>query len=367
MNRRAGRRLDLGVLSPETYVATDRALLECREQGLAPDTLLFLEFARPGALVGFHQSISQEIQVAYCRGHGIPVQRRVTGGGALYVDDGVFGWELYLDRAALGRADLGDVAKLLCTLAAEGLRELGVPACYRPRNDIEVDGRKICGTGGVYDGDALLYHGSLLLDFDVERMLDVLRIPAQKWRDKAIVAARERVTSLRSLLGTRPTTKAVSDALARAFSRGLHTDFAPGVLSQAEQAWRERTRLEIASDDWIYQHDRPETETPVLEGLYRCAGGLLRTALSVDARTGRIRQIWFTGDFFVHPKRLVADLEAALRDVAVADVRLAIERFFGQYPVEMLLLSREDFCRAVEDTLAPIIGGTRVAVPGVGA
>ncbi|MHB8413947.1 MAG: lipoate--protein ligase family protein [Acidiferrobacteraceae bacterium] len=367
MNRRTGRRIDLGVISPETYVATDRALLECREQGLSPDTLVFLEFGRPGALVGFHQSISQEIHVEYCRERGIPVQRRVTGGGALYVDDGVFGWELYLGRAALGRAELGDVAKLLCTLAAEGLCELGIPACYRPRNDIEVDGRKICGTGGIYDGDALLYHGSLLLDFDVERMLDVLQIPAQKWRDKAIAAARERVTSLSSLLGTRPGAKAVSDALARAFSRGLHIDFAPGVLSAAEQGRRERARLEIATDEWVYQHDRPETETPVLEGLYRCAGGLLRTALSLDARTGRIRQIWFTGDFFVYPKRLVADLEAALRDVPVADVRPAIERFFGQYPVEMLLLSREDFCRAVEDILAPVITGARAAVPGGGA
>lgn len=364
---RAARSIDLGVLSPETYVATDHALLECRSDGISPDTLTFLEFDRPGVLVGFHQSVAQEIRMEHCRALGIPVQRRVTGGGALYVDDGVFGWELYLGRAALGRAGFGEIARMLCTLAAEGLSELGVPARFRARNDIEVDGRKICGTGGIYDGDAVLYHGSVLLDFDVGRMLDVLRIPVEKWRDKALSAARDRVTSLRSLLGERPDAERVRSVLTRAFSRGLDMDFSRGALSPEEQARRERVRPEIASEEWVYQHARPDSEAPMLEGIHRCAGGLIRTALSLDARTGRIRQVWFTGDFMIHPKRLVPDLEAALRDVQTADVRPAIDHFFAGYPAEMLSLSGEDFCRAIEDTLAGATQWDQSARLGVNA
>ncbi|MHB1585739.1 MAG: lipoate--protein ligase family protein [Acidiferrobacteraceae bacterium] len=360
----AGRSVDLGIVSPETYVATDRALLECRSDGTSPDTLTFLEFDRPGVLVGFHQSVGQEIHVEHCRALGIPVQRRVTGGGALYVDDGVFGWELYLSRAALGRAEFGEIAHMLCTLAAEGLSELGVPARFRARNDIEVDGRKICGTGGMYDGDAVLYHGSVLLDFDVGRMLDVLRIPVEKWRDKALSAARDRVTSLRALLGERPDVDRVRSALTRAFARGLHIDFSRGTLSLQEQARREHVRPEVASAEWIYQHVRPDSEAPILEGIHRCAGGLVRTALSLDTRTGRIRQVWFTGDFMVHPKRLIPDLEAVLRDIQTADVRPVIDRFFAVYPAEMLSLSPEDFCRAIEDTLA---GAARVDRARLGA
>lgn len=352
MTRRAGRRLDLGALSVETYVATDRALLDCREQGLIPDTLTFLHFDRPAALVGFHQSIPQELRLEHCERRQLPVQRRITGGGALYVDDGVLGWELYLDRSVLGTAQFGEVAGRLCTLAAEGLSELGVDARFRPRNDIEVNGRKICGTGGVYEGNALLYHGSVLLDFDVERMVEILRIPAEKWRDKAVADARERVTSLRALLGSRPALADVQAALTRAFARGLGIEFSDAALTPCEIECREQARVEIAGREWIAQHERPAFRAPILEATHRCAGGLLRVALLVDSEKGRIKQAWFTGDFLVHPRRLVPDLEAALRDTAIDDRRRTIERFFNGYPVEMLKLSRDDFGDAIDAALA---------------
>lgn len=363
MNLRAGRCVDLGALSVESYVATDRALLDCREQGLIPDTLTFLHFDRPAALVGFHQSIPQELRLEHCQARRLPIQRRLTGGGALYVDDGVLGWELYLDRSALGTAQFGDVASRLCTLAAEGLSELGVEARFRPRNDIEVEGRKICGTGGVYEGNALLYHGSVLLDFDVERMVEMLRIPAEKWRDKAVADARERVTSLRALLGARPAMADVQAALARAFARGLDIDFVDAALTPAEIQRREQARPEIASREWITQHERPEFKAPILEATHRCPGGLLRVALLVDAEKGRIKQAWFTGDFLVHPRRLVPDLEAALRDTAIEDSRRTLERFFSRYPVEMLKLSREDFGDAIDAALA---AGSRKAAQASG-
>ena len=57
-------------------------------------------------------------------------------------------------------------------------------------------GRKISGAGGGFDGDALLYQGTLLVEFDVEKMLLILRIPAEKLYDKAIAEARDHVTRL---------------------------------------------------------------------------------------------------------------------------------------------------------------------------
>ena len=81
------------------------------------------------------------------------VGRRITGGGGLYLDEGQIGWELVFDRARLGVADLATSTRRICEAAALGLNKLGVPARYRPRNDIEVDGRKISGTGGFFDGE----------------------------------------------------------------------------------------------------------------------------------------------------------------------------------------------------------------------
>ena len=171
---RAVRVLDTGVRTGRENVAFDQALIEARNAGRVPETIRFLRF-RPCALVGLHQMLSHEVRLEYCARHGIQVGRRITGGGGLYLDEGQLGWELALERRGLG-GDLAGIAARLCAAAAAGLRRLGVAAQFRPRNDIEVDGRKISGTGGLVDGRTLFFQGTLLVDFDAPRMLEALRV-----------------------------------------------------------------------------------------------------------------------------------------------------------------------------------------------
>ncbi len=160
-------------------IAFDQALIEARQDGKIPDTIRFLRF-RPSALIGIHQYLSHEIKVDYCRAHGIELGRRITGGGSLYLDEGQIGWELVFDRATFGPLDLAEVTRRICEAAALGLNKLGVPARYRPRNDLEVDGRKISGTGGFFDGNLIFYQGTLLIDFDPGKIAACLNIPVEK-------------------------------------------------------------------------------------------------------------------------------------------------------------------------------------------
>ena len=75
-------------------------------------------------------------------------------------------------RASLGVAALPDLAREICNAAAaEGFQELGVDAKFSPRNDIEVGGRKISGTGGFFDGDILIYQGTVLVDMNPQQMV----------------------------------------------------------------------------------------------------------------------------------------------------------------------------------------------------
>ncbi|BAU49541.1 lipoate--protein ligase [Sulfurifustis variabilis] len=362
--RPAGWRIiDTGLRRAAENIALNRALLESHQAGSSPHTLRFLRF-EPAALVGFHQSVAQELREDRCRAHGIAIQRRITGGGAIYFEPAQLGWELYLDKSALGTADMGAIARRICEMAARGISALGVSAAYRPRNDIEVDGRKISGTGGAFDGDSIMYQGTLLIDFDIERMLQVLRIPAEKLLPKAIASARERVTTLKALLGDAPRLEQIRHALTRAFAEGFGVDFEDRGLAPDEQRRFELAIGEIDTPAWVYSTDRPVDEAPVVEGLHRAEGGLVRVALAVDPARNRIKQAWFTGDFFVNPRRLVADLEAALRDSPLDGYRRTVESFFRAYPAEMLLLRREDFVRAIANAVQALHQhGDREAVP----
>lgn len=348
------RVIDTGLRPAAQNIAINRALLEAHQENLNPHTLRFLRFT-PTALLGFHQNVEQELQVEYCRAHGIEIQRRITGGGALYFDETQIGWELYLDKRTLGTADMRLIAHRICEAAAEGMRRLGVDARFRPRNDIEVHGRKISGTGGAFDGDSILYQGTLLVDFDVERMLRVLRIPAEKLSDKAVQSARERVANLKDLLGEAPALEVVRRHMTQAFADAFGVRFEPASdLNAAEQEKYRDALREIATHDWVYQRNRPLSEAPLLEGAHRCGGGLMRASVALDTARQRIKQLWITGDFFVNPRRMVPDLEAALRDTPVTELRANVRRFFDRYPVEMLLLNREDFIAVIENALGRI-------------
>jgi lipoate-protein ligase A len=355
--------IDTGTRRAAENFAFNRALLESRKRGIAASTLRFLQFT-PSALLGYHQSAEQELDVDYCAANGIDVQRRITGGGAIYMDEGQLGWELYVDRGDVGGADMAAIAKRICDAAARGISSLGVDARFRPRNDIEVDGRKISGTGGAFDGEALMYQGTLLVDFDVERMVRCLRIPSQKVAAKAIADARERVRDLRGLLGVLPPLAEVKARLEAAFAEEFDVAFAAGELYDAERKLFDEALDEIDTTEWIDLLRRPRSELPILESTQKFAGGLLRAAIAFDRPGDRIKQVWFTGDFFVNPRRAIVDLEAALKDAPLHEVRGRIDRFFQARAVDMLTLTPADFAVAVDAAVRAVECGDPSAAHG---
>ena len=340
------RVIDTGLRPAAQNIALNRALLEARRAEEIPSTLRFLRFA-PCALLGHHQSAEQEFNLDYCRANHVTVQRRITGGGASYCDEDQVGWELYLHRRDVGTTDMQAISRRICHAAATAISALGVDARYRPRNDIEVDGRKISGTGGAFDGDALLFQGTLLVDFDVEKMLRAQRITADKLSDRTIAAARERVASLKELLGRKPDMALIRRYITEAFESEFDAEFSEGDLTLSEHARYQVALREVDTPDWVNLVARPVSAMPILEAAQRFAGGTLRASVIFDTTTQTIRQVWFSGDVFVNPRRTMADLEAALRDRSVDRLAPTVERFFASRPADMRSLAPADFITVV--------------------
>ena len=340
------RVIDTGLRPAAQNIALNRALLEARRAEEIPSTLRFLRFA-PCALLGYHQSAEQELHLDYCRANRIAFQRRITGGGALFFDENQIGWELYLHQRDLGTTDMQEIARRLCHAAATAISALGVDARYRPRNDIEVDGRKISSASGVFDGDALLFQGTLLVDLDLESMLRVLRMAAGPLSDTTIAAARERVAGLKELLGRKPDAALVRRYITEAFESEFDVEFSEGDLTLSEHARYQAALREVDTSDWVNLVTRPVSATPILEAAQKFSGGMLRATVIFDTTTQTIKQVWFSGDIFVTPRRTVADLEAALCELPVDRLAQKVEGFFAGQPAELRSLTPADFITAV--------------------
>jgi lipoate-protein ligase A len=347
------RIIDTGVREGRANIAFDAALIEERQANRVPDTIRFLRFP-PTALIGRHQDLSREVDLAYCSANGVGVVRRITGGGAIYLDEGQLGWELVFHRSSLGAAALPDLAEKICNAAALGFKELGVDAKFRPRNDIEVDGRKISGTGGFFDGDVLIYQGTVLVDMNSQQMVSALNIPESKLAKRDLDSAAQRVVTLKELLGDGlPDLETIKTALIKGFSEGLGIEAEKGDISENEEALANRHFIEeIGTDEFVEEIDNPGDEYEVLAGSHTGPGGTIDVFVKLEGPTKRILQrVLVSGDFFVTPPRIVFDLEAHLAGTRLEEVDGAIEHFFAENDIDMLSVAPGDFKTAIADAL----------------
>jgi len=347
------RIIDTGVREGRANIAFDAALIEARQCGEVPDTIRFLRFP-PTALIGRHQDLSRELDLDYCRDRGIGVVRRITGGGAIYLDEGQLGWEIVFQRAALGTAALPDIAEKICNAVAAGLSTLGVDAQFRPRNDIEVDGRKISGTGGFFDGEVLIYQGTVLVDMSPERMVRVLRVPDAKLAKRQLDSAARRIVTLSELLGDDlPDLETIKAALVRGLETGLGITATPGRVTAAEEALAQRCfDDEIGRDEFVAEIDDPGSASSMLAGSHTGAGGTIDAFLKLDGADNKVLQrVLLTGDFFVTPPRTVFDLEAHLQGSRLDELDAAIDDFFACRAFDTLSVSATDFKRSIANAL----------------
>ena len=300
------RIIDTGLRKGQENIAFDQAMIDAHQAGDIPATIRFIQF-KPVVLVGRHQAVAQEVKEDFCRQNKIDIGRRITGGGAIYLDEGQLGWALVCNRQTIGDGSLGNITQAICEAAATGLSKLGIEARYRPRNDIEVEGRKISGTGGFFDGDTLIYQGTVLGNVNPDIMFGALNVPKEKLAKHNLGAASLRVTTLQELLGTEPDWPKIKAALIEGFTEHLGIKAKWGKITDSEEnRASEIYQTEIGTADFIYDIDDPARNPDVKIGRHVGAGGSVTAHVRLEgALNDRLREVLITGDFFVTPPRII--------------------------------------------------------------
>lgn len=348
------RLLDTGARSASENMALDETLLELKAAGRIPHTLRFLQFSNPTVLVGHHQSVGEEVRLDYCQRQGIEINRRLTGGGALYWGKKELGWEIYIsknDPRIPSRIE--DLYRRMGEAASLGLRRLGIRAHFRPRNDIEIQGRKISGTGGTELSGAILFQGTVLVDFDVDEMLRALRIPTEKLQDKEIESVKERVTCLKRELGRTPSIRTIKAALAKGFEEAFGVRFESKPLTFEEESLLKTKLPYFSSPDYIFKIRDSLPRRKTLSSILKAPGGLIRISIAMDSKTQVINQILITGDFFAYPKRTIFDLESLLKNskASPSSIEGIIRSFFSDKKPRIPGITEDHFIRALDEAI----------------
>ncbi len=188
---------------------------------------------KPSAVsIGYFQSLKEEVDLGKCKEFGVDFIRRVTGGGAVYHDK-----ELtysFIAPEEIVSKDILESYKEICVGVIKGLEKLEIKAEFAGINDIVTEGKKISGNAQTRKQGMVLQHGTILMDLDVERMFSLLKVPSEKIRDKMIKNVKERVTSIKNILGKEIGFKELSNKIADGFREALNLDLVEKELTKEE-------------------------------------------------------------------------------------------------------------------------------------
>lgn len=229
----------------------DEALLEGVRKGVSPPTLRLYAFTPSAVTMGRFQRAAEVVDLELADKLGVPVVRRITGGGAVYHDE--FGEVTYSVTAPvdLFPGSILDSYRKICAGLVRAISSLGLEAEFVPVNDVVVGGKKISGSAQVRRGTALLQHGTLMYATDLDTLADLLRVPGEKLAAHGVASIRERVTTLSIELGRLASRAEVEEAMTSGFSEALGVELEEGEPSEWELAEAERiARERYRSPDW---------------------------------------------------------------------------------------------------------------------
>jgi len=350
------RLIDLDYVDPYKAQTFYEAVAEAVHQDKAPNTLILLQPDSPYACIGYHQDLEKELDLNYLQQQGLPAIRRSQGGGATYLaKDQVF-YQIIFKKTETIPRDINNMFKTLLQVTANTYNKLGVPATYKPLNDIVVENRKISGNGAGQHETATILVGNIIQDLNYQQMANVLKVPSEKFRDKMKQSMKEWVTTLKRELGTTPTAQQIKTIYTQTFQETLNIKLTKTNPTETEdKIYKTETKPRHQSKEWLYM-DAPETtregrtvkiahEIKLVEIDHK-AGKLLR--IRAEIQENRINNIQIRGDYFIIPKEAIKTLEQNLKNIELEQntIKPKIEKFL-QSEIDIPGFTADDFTTAI--------------------
>lgn len=244
------RIIDEGTYSEPVQQALEEVLTDRLGRGEMAPTFRIWYRDRRAVPMGRFQAYEDEVATDYVAEHDIDVVRRITGGGAMYVEPGnVITYSMYVPRSEVPD-DIEESYATLDRWVIDALRDVGVDVEHEPLNDISHPDGKIGGSAQLRTGDAVLHHTTMSYDLDTKEMLRILRIGEDKISDKAVQSAEKRVAVMRDYVDD--TREAIIEALIDAF-QGTYGGTMGGLTDEELSAARELAAEKFATDEWNRQ------------------------------------------------------------------------------------------------------------------
>ncbi|WP_067840169.1 lipoate--protein ligase [Amphibacillus sediminis] len=276
-----------GVTNPYINLAIEEYVLKNFGE---KDTFLLFYINDPSIIIGKNQNTIEEINTKYVDDHNIKVVRRLSGGGAVYHDQGNLNFSFITK-------DDGDSFHNFAKFTepvVQALQALGVPAELSGRNDLVADGRKISGNAQFTTRGRMFSHGTLMFDSEIEHVVAALNVNAEKIKSKGIKSIRSRVANISEFLAEKMTMEQFKDHILRHLFDVENIEDVPR-YKLTEEDWANIDKIsEQRYQQWEWNFGKSPTFD--IQKSHKFPAGLVDVRM--DVSKGIIKNCKIYGDFF---------------------------------------------------------------------
>lgn len=319
-----------GITDPYINLALEEYVL--RNFG-EKDTFLLFYINEPSIIIGKNQNSIEEINRDYVEKNNIKVVRRLSGGGAVYHDEGNLNFSFITK-------DDGDSFHNFAKFTepvVKALNKLGVPAELVGRNDLLVEGRKISGNAQFFTQGRMFSHGTLMFNSEIEHVVEALNVSEEKIKSKGIKSIRSRVANIAEYLEEEMTMDQFKEHILLSIFDVERVEDVP-TYELTEEDWEkvhEISRNRYQKWEWNYG----KSPAYNVQASHKFPSGLLDVRL--DVKKGIIENCKIYGDFFGIGE--IKDLEERL--IGVRHQREAVANALTDFDIEHYLgkITKEQF------------------------
>ena len=178
------RRLELTLPTAAANIALDDALLRQVEEDGSGPVLRLWELETYAVVLGRANRLAKNVDVAACRADGVPIVRRCSGGGTVLLGPGALVFSLILPVAATAHlAHIEPTTAALLDRILTALRNQVAGLARQGTSDLAIgEGAaiKVSGNAQRWLRRTLLHHGTLLYNFDLDRISRYLTPPERE-------------------------------------------------------------------------------------------------------------------------------------------------------------------------------------------
>lgn len=322
------------------------------------EALVIVSPQTPFISIGYFQDVKQEVNIEYCKRNSLPIIRREVGGGTVYLDrNQVFYHVIWNKDNPNFPKKISDIYQHLSIAPIETYEEFGINTKFREINDIVTSqGRKIAGLGGADIQDSMVFVGSIILDFDFNKMVNAIKVPDEKFRDKIFKTMEENVTTMNRELGGIPPRNEIVKTLIQKYENILGK-LKPAELNNEIINKMEELSVSFNTPEFFFKKTpRIPTSVKIKEGLeilygmHKAPGGLIRTAQEVESE--KLKDIGISGDFTLFPKKELVEIENTLKNTnrENEEITQKIEEFYENTDIQTPGIKPKDITKAIMET-----------------